>query len=166
MKKAPFALLLFLLQLSSHAQPDKNSTAIYKSIPEIEVVTIDSIQDKIGLYQWRVGNCVELLTLDSNMHFKERQQCCIGGEVLDSGVWFVYKTGRVGLKGKWGLHTFDLVKFSHFYFCIPPDQRVNFVTAFAKYKPDYPGSDRLANRLMYECYFHDLENPVSTYYNR
>jgi len=158
-------LFLYSRPLFSLAQEVRNSPAIYGSIPQVSFVTGDNPADKIGVYEMSWGLSGSILTLDSAMHFYIQDYQCIGGGIRDSGQWFVYPTGRIGLRSTHGLQTFDLVRFHQFSFCIAPEKRIAFVSdfkkAFSEYKSMQPTkyggkimttADGIAARLMEDYY--------------
>ena len=57
---------------------------------------------------------------------------CLGGLLLDSGKWIIFKTGRLRLESITGNLTVDILQFKHYYFCIPPNKRKEFVRDFRK----------------------------------
>lgn len=123
---------LFFGQLASYSQVQKGPHLTFQSPPGVSFLTNDSPQDKIGTYKLGKSLWELVLNLDSTMHFQKRTYGCLGGEPVDSGVWFVTKAGRIGLRSKSGIQMLDLIKFNHFYFCIPPNKRMTFVDDFQK----------------------------------
>lgn len=112
----------------------------------------------------------ELLDLDSTLHFQKKVYACVaGGGILDSGTWFLDKPGMISLKSKIGLQTFDLIKYRHFYICVPSNKRVKFVDdllssqrQFKNIKPIhigdivYTADDLAVYSLMKKYYLRDL----------
>lgn len=144
MKHLKLLCSFLFIHATSYAQSEPYIPAIYHSVPELQFVTDTSAMAKTGIYQLGTVPSFLQLKLDSSMHFQIRGFSCTSHEIIDTGVWFVYKTGRIGLKTKTGLKTFDLVKFDHFYFCIPPSERTKFVddfrtteTRYKDLKPSY-----------------------------
>jgi hypothetical protein len=164
-------VFLFFGQNASYSQVQKNSHATYKSLPELLFLTNDSLQDKIGAYKLGKPLWGLVLNLDSTLHFQIRTYSCLGGGIVDSGIWFVIKTGRIGLRSKSGIQTFDLLKFDHFCFCIPPNKRVSFIDDFLKLrrkfkaiKPTHFGdlvitaNDIVAYQFKEKYYLRDLDD--------
>ncbi len=163
---------LFFPWIASYSQADKNSPTTFDSVPRVVFLTKDNLQDKMGMYKLGENLYGTSLNLDSTMHFQKKSYSCVGGpRVFDSGIWFVYKTGRIGLKSKSGLQTFYLMKYRHFYFCIPPNKRLKFVddflksqTQFKKFKTIhiddvvYTGNDLATYSLMKKYYLRDLND--------
>jgi hypothetical protein len=125
-----FALffILFSARFASYSQVGRNSLAVYNSVPGITILTNDSLQGKIGIFKMGESLGGELLDLDSTMHFQKRVYADVCGcGILDSGAWIWHKPGMIGLKSKSGLQLFDLIKYRHFYLCIPTNKRGKFV---------------------------------------
>jgi hypothetical protein len=162
--------LLFFARIASYSQVDKNSPAIYSSVPGIVFVTNDSLQYNIGIFKMGESLGGELLNLDSTWHFQRKVYADVaGGGILDSGTWFLNKPGMIDLKSNSGLQIFDLIKYHHFYFCIPTNKRGKFVDdllssqrQFKNIKPIHVGDsvyttdDLAVYSLMKKYYLRDL----------
>lgn len=164
-------LILLSLHFGSYSQVNNNSAITYKSVKGIALLTDDTATDKMGVYRQGKSLYGLSLSLDSNMHFRQRIYNCVGGEALDSGIWIVYKTGRIGLKSKSASQTFDVIKFSHYSICIPPKERAKFINDFLRLQAKYKGikpvdtgdlvltlDDIVAYSLMNRYYLCDLRN--------
>ena len=167
------AILLASTCSVCEAQNDPHSTAIYKSVPGIQVVSGDSAKDKIGIYELGGSMSGYILTLDSNMRFKIGSHSCMDLSIRDSGTWLVFKTGRIGLRCRSGTQkTFDLLKFDHYYFGIAPGERAQFVKDYlelsSRFKDEKPvrrdgqgltPQDLVAHCVMNDFYMRDLNVP-------
>jgi hypothetical protein len=162
-------LILGLCGMAVRSQENANSPAIYKSVDSLTFLTDTSQSHKVGIYKMGGSLGGYLIEIDSNGHFLKRDYSCLGGRVLDSGSCVMYKTGRLGLKFKTSVQTFDVVKFSHYCFLISPDQRMGFIKEFRKteaifknqktiYAEDqvFTSSDLRAAHLMNGYYARDL----------
>lgn len=137
-QRASLLLFLFLLvQFRSSAQRHRNSPALYSLCPAVRLVTLDSAADKIGGYRMGRSLVGVFLTLDSTGHFRTGEYSCMGGLVSDSGRWLVSRTGRIGLRSASGTRTLEVVKFSHYYFCIAPNREISFARDFRKIRARY-----------------------------
>jgi hypothetical protein len=132
----------------------------------------DSLSDKIGVYRWGGSLGGTALVLDSAMHFQKRDCVDVGGGIkLDAGTWFISRSGGVALQVESGIQHYAIMKYRHYYFCIPFDKRSNFVHAFRKAKllfkkittihvgeSVYTGNDMAAFSLMKSYYFRDVND--------
>ena len=165
-------LLLFLVLcgLGVRCQENANSPLIYRSVDGLNFLTDNSQLSMVGVYRLGAGLSGYLMRIDSNGNFKTREFSCLGGGLLDSGICVVYKTGRIGLRSKKDVKTFDVVKFSHYYFCISPEKRAAFIKEFRTLQTAYKNVNRIlegetvltstdlrVRRMMNDYYVRDLQ---------
>jgi len=138
MIRSAFLLLIpGLSGMAVHSQGNANSPAIYKSAESLTFLTDNSRSNIAGIYKMGGGLSGIIINVDSSGRFQKRGYSCLGGRFLDSGLCVLYKTGRIGLKSKEKIQTFDVVKFNHYFFLISPETRIAFINDFRKTEDEY-----------------------------